>query len=239
MKNLFGDDIKICLQKGEVYMTNVIIFDIIQKDGYNLQKLVDAFENHLQDTTQGIIINEYNANFLKATYWHKKMQRGYRFNLEKKDFDEIEEEVVTVVDFGIQIQDKKLLVFGNKQMAQRIITLISIASGNAYSITEFVINIERLVRKICKETNVVLTKMRLADITIEKGVMVNCSVKLLAQDDPRELALKYIKNIMVIAFRLEGTEANITVYKSGKFSISKVAEDEKDELIKSIVRIVR
>ena len=145
----------------------------------------------------------------------------------KKDFDEIEEEVVTVVDFGIQIQDKKLLVFGNKQMAQRIITLISIASGNAYSITEFVINIERLVRKICKETNVVLTKMRLADITIEKGVMVNCSVKLLAQDDPRELALKYIKNIMVIAFRLEGTEANITVYKSGKFSISKVAEDEK------------
>ena len=51
MKNLFGDDIKICLQKGEVYMTNVIIFDIIQKDGYNLQKLVDAFENHLQDTT--------------------------------------------------------------------------------------------------------------------------------------------------------------------------------------------
>ena len=43
---MFGDDIKICLQKGEVYMTNVIIFDIIQKDGYNLQKLVDAFENH-------------------------------------------------------------------------------------------------------------------------------------------------------------------------------------------------
>ena len=34
------------------------------------------------------------ANFLKATYWHKKMQRGYRFNLEKKDFDEIEEEVL-------------------------------------------------------------------------------------------------------------------------------------------------
>ena len=32
-------------------MTNVIIFDIIQKDGYNLQKLVDAFENCLLYTS--------------------------------------------------------------------------------------------------------------------------------------------------------------------------------------------
>lgn len=33
--------------------------------------------------------------------------------------------------------------------------------------------------------------------------------------------------------------ANITVYKSGKFSISKVDDDAKDELIQSIIQIVR
>lgn len=220
-------------------MTNVIIFDIVQKEGYHLQKLVDDFENYLQDSTHGIIINEYNENFLKATYWYKKMQKGYRFNLEKNFFDIVKEEVVTVSDFCIQIEDKKLLVFGNKQMAQRIITLISIVSGNAYSITEFVINIERLVQKLYKEPNVTLTKMRLVDITIEKGVMVDCSVNLSVQDEPKELTLKYIHNIVVIALKLEGSESNITVYKSGKISISKVSEDEKDELIDSIVRIVR
>ena len=81
--------------------------------------------------------------------------------------------------------------------------------------------------------------MRLVDITIEKGVMVNCSVNLMAQDDPITLALKYAHNIIVIAFRLGGIAANITVYKSGKFSISKVDDDSKDELIQSIINTVR
>ena len=81
--------------------------------------------------------------------------------------------------------------------------------------------------------------MKLVDITIEKGVMVNCSVNLMAQDNPITLVLKYARNIVVIAFRLGEIAANITVYKSGKFSISKVDDDAKDELIQSIIQIVR
>ena len=219
-------------------MTNVIIYDIIQKKGYVLQKLVDAFDAYLQDDTQGIIINEYDETFLKATYWQKKIQKSYRFNLEKKDFDVIEEEIVNIVDFGIEIENKKLLIFGNKQMAQRIITMISVVSGNAYSITEFVINIESLIRKVCMKPDIVLVKMKLSDITIEKGVLVDCSVNLIAQDEPKELALKYANNIVVISFRVEDITSNITVYKSGKISIGRVSEDEKDELIENIIRIV-
>ncbi len=219
-------------------MTNVIIYNFIQKDKYHLQKLADDLENRFQDDTQGIIINEYSAKFLKATFWQKKMQKSYRFNLKKRDFDIIEEEIVSIADFGIEIEDKKLLIFGNKQMAQRIITLISVVSENAYLVTECVINIEKFVQRICKKSDVKLVKMRLADITIEKGVMVNCSVNLMAQDDPITLALKYARNIVVIAFRLGEIAANITVYKSGKFSISKVDADEKDELIQSIIHIV-
>jgi hypothetical protein len=217
-------------------MTNIIIYNIVQKNKYHLQKLVDAFDGYFQDDTQGVVINEYNENFLKATYWQKKMQSSYRFNPEKRDFDVVKEEIVNFADFGIEIEDKKLLIFGNKQMAQRIITLIGIVSENAYSITEFFIDIEKLVRRICEKTSIVLVKMRLTDITIEKGVMVNCSVNLLAQDEPKELALKYVNNIVVIAFRLEKMVANITVYKSGKFSIGKV---DNDELIQSIIQIVR
>lgn len=124
-------------------------------------------------------------------------------------------------------------------MAQKIITLIGIVSGNAYSISEFVINIEKLVQRICEKPDVKLIRMKLADITIEKGVMVNCSVSLFSQDDPISLTLKYVNNIVVIAFKLGEISANITVYKSGKFSISKVDDEEKDELIQNIIRIVR
>lgn len=229
---------KLVLGKERGNMTNVIIYDIIQKKGYGLQKLVDAFDAYLQDDTQGIIINEYDETFLKATYWQKKIQKSYRFNLEKKDFDVIEEEIVNIVDFGIEIENKKLLIFGNKQMAQRIITMISVVSENAYSITEFVINIESLIRKVCMKPDIVLVKMKLSDITIEKGVLVDCSVNLITQDEPKELALKYANNIVVISFRLEDITSNITVYKSGKISIGRVSEDEKDELIENIIRIV-
>ena len=48
-----------------------------------------------------------------------------------------------------------------------------------------------------------------------------------------------LHNIIVIAFRLGGIAANITVHKSGKFSISKVDDDSKDELIQSIINTVR
>ena len=172
-------------------------------------------------------------------FWQKKIQKSHRFNPERRDFDIIEEEIVSIADFGVEIEDKKLLVFGNKQMAQRIITLISVVSENAYLITECAVNIEKFVQRICEKSDVKLVKMRLVDITIEKGVMVNCSVNLMAQDDPITLALKYAHNIIVIAFRLGGIAANITVYKSGKFSISKVDDDSKDELIQSIINTVR
>ena len=220
-------------------MINVIIYDFTQKNKYPLQKLVDDFENKIQDETQGIIIKEYDEKFLKARFWQKRMQKSHRFNLEKRDFDIIEEEIVSVADFGIEIEDKKLLVFGNKQMAQRIITLISVVSENAYVITECVVNVEKFVQRICEKSDVKLVKMRLVDITIEKGVMVNCSVNLAAQDDPIALALKYAHNIVVITFRLGEIDANITVYKSGKFSISIIDDDARDELIQSIINTVR
>lgn len=220
-------------------MINVIIYDFTQKNKYPLQKLVDDFENKIQDEMQGIIIKEYDEKFLKARFWQKRMQKSHRFNLEKRDFDIIEEEIVSVADFGIEIEDKKLLVFGNKQMAQRIITLISVVSENAYVITECVVNVEKFVQRICEKSDVKLVKMRLVDITIEKGVMVNCSVNLAAQDDPIALALKYAHNIVVITFRLGEIDANITVYKSGKFSISKIDDDARDELIQSIINTVR
>ena len=85
------------------YMTNIIIYNIVEKNEYHLQKLVEGFDDFFQDHVQGIVINEYSEIFLKATYWQKKMQNRYRFNPEKGDFDIVMEEIVSVAEFGIEI----------------------------------------------------------------------------------------------------------------------------------------
>lgn len=219
-------------------MMNVIIYKISQEKEQSIQELVDALVEHFQDETQGVVINEYDEDFLKATYWQKKKQKGYKYNYEIGDFDVTEEEVINVANFGIELKDEKLLVFGNKQMSQKIITIIGIASGNGYSITEFNISIEKLVNKVCEGYDFTLMKMKLSDITLEQGVLANCAVNLMMQDDPKRLALKYIQNITVITFKLINVATNITVYKTGKFTIGKVQEEEKDEVIRKIIHIV-
>lgn len=218
-------------------MINVILFSLAQNNDYSLKRLVDDLEMVTQDDTQGIHVQEYDDTFLKATYWQKKYRKGYRYNIEIKDFEVVEEEIVNIADFGIQIFEGKLLVFGNKQMAQKIITIIGIASKNSYVITEYVINTENLVKRICKNKDIELIKMKLVDITLDKGLLVNCDVNLLTQDSPTEIVMRYISNIVVISFKFEKMLSNITIYKSGKFSISKIDIEDKDEMIQKIIEI--
>ena len=112
-----------------------------------------------------------------------------------------------------------------------------IISKNSYSITEYVIDIERLVNRICQNENIELLKMKLIDIIIDEDILVNCNVNLLNQNNPVAIALKYIKNIIVITFKFEKMNTNVTVYKTGKVSISKITDEDKDEIIRKIIQI--
>ena len=218
-------------------MSNMLLYDFVQNKEYTLKKFVDDYGESTLDDSQGIIFHEYDDEFLKATYWQRKKRKEYKYNIEKKEFEEVEEEIINVAEFGIQMQERKMLIFGNKQMAQRIITLIGITSKNAYSITEYVVDIEKLVDRICQNDSIELLKMKLIDITLDKGLLVNCNVNLLNQDNPTDIARKYVSNIVVISFRFEKINTNITVYKTGKISLSKISDDDKEEIIQRIIRI--
>ncbi|KMO86434.1 hypothetical protein AB840_08190 [Megasphaera cerevisiae DSM 20462] len=219
-------------------MTQVIVYEIEQKENYSLQQLVNSFCDFGTVDDQGIIVNEYDSKFIKATYWKQKVKRERRYNLEKRDFEFIEEQIVDVADFVIQLMDKKLLVLGNKQMAQRIITLIGITSDNSYIISEYIIDIEKIINKICNETEIYLLKVELMDIPIEKDILVNCSVNLEIHDNPKSIILKYVKNTTVISFMIAGLATPINIYKHGKFSIGKIDEDDKDEIIQKIIKMM-
>lgn len=218
-------------------MENIILYNLFQSKEYSLKKFVDDYGEKMKDDSQGIIFNEYDDDFLKATYWQRKKKKEYKYSLEEKRFEEIEEEIVNIAEFGIQVQERKLLIFGNKQMAQRIITLIGIISKNAYSITEYFINIEKLVDRICKSGNIDLLKMKLTDIVLDKGLLVSCNVNLKNQDNPQTIVFKYICNIVVISFKFDKINTNITVYKTGKIVLSKILDDDRDELIQKIIKI--
>lgn len=218
-------------------MANMLLYDFIQNKEYTLKNFVDDYVESALDDSEGIIFHEYDDEFLKATYWQRKKRKEYKYNIHKKEFEEVEEEIVNVAEFGIQVQERKMLIFGNKQMAQRIITLIGITSKNAYSITEYAVDIEKLVERICQNDSIELLKMKLIDITLDKGLLVNCDVNLLKQDNPTDIARKYVSNIVVISFRFEMINTNITVYKTGKISLSKISDDDKEEIIQRIIRI--
>ena len=80
--------------------------------------------------------------------------------------------------------------------------------------------------------------MKLIDITIDKEVLVDCNVNLMIQDRPETVVLKYADNIIQVSFKIEGVDGRISVYKSGRFSITKLPEGERDELIQKIIQIV-
>lgn len=218
-------------------MANMLLYDFIQNKEYTLKNFVDDYVESALDDSEGIIFHEYDDEFLKATYWQRKKRKEYKYNIHKKEFEEVEEEIVNIAEFGIQVQERKMFIFGNKQMAQRIITLIGITSKNAYSITEYAVDIEKLVERICQNDSIELLKMKLIDITLDKGLLVNCDVNLLRQDNPTDIARKYVSNIVVISFRFEMINTNITVYKTGKISLSKISDDDKEEIIQRIIRI--
>ena len=215
-----------------------MLYQMKSKGSINLSQLVERIKVTVNDDVQGIIIREYDDGFLKATYWKKKIRRESRYNIDRHEFELFEEEIVNVADFVIQMEEEKLLIFGSKDMAQRIITIVGVASKNSFLISEFIINIEKLLHKISLEKQIELLKMKLIDIPIEKNILVSCNVNLSSQDEPYEIALKYVNNIMVVSFKLKQIPVAVTVYRAGKISIGKISEDEQDELVRIIMRIV-
>ena len=149
----------------------------------------------------------------------------------------MEEEIVSVAEFGIDVAGKKLFIFGNKQIAQRIVTLIGIISQYSYSITEHIIDMEKIVNRVCQNENTELLKIKLSDIIIEHGLLVNCDVNLINQDNPEGIVLRYIDNIIVISFKLGEINTNLTVYKTGKISINKMVNDDREEIVQKVIQL--
>ncbi|MBQ3544224.1 MAG: hypothetical protein IJA34_04470 [Lachnospiraceae bacterium] len=219
-------------------MDNIILYQFENGSQYNLKRLVDDYGKMEADDSQGFIFKEYDEHFLRAVYWQKKIHKNYRYNINTQEFEEIKEEIINVAEYFIQIKERKLIVFGSKMMAQKIVTLIGIVSKYACSITEYFIDIEKLVNRLCLDKTIMFQKMKLTDIIIDRGLLVNCNVNLISLDNPKEVVEHYIKNIVVISFKLNPIATNITIYKTGKISISKVTEDEKDEVLRQIIKVM-
>lgn len=218
-------------------MANLILYDFVQSREYTLIQLVNDYGERIQDDFQGVLFREYDNEFLKATYWQRKMRKGYKYSVEKEKFEEMEEEIISVAEFGIDVLKKKLFIFGNKHMAQRIVTLIGMISQYSYSITEYIVDMEKLVNRICKSESIELLKMKLSDIVIEHGLLANCDVSLMNQDNPSGIALRYIANIIVFSFILENINTVVTVYKTGKISINKITDNDKEEIVQKIIQL--
>ena len=57
------------------------------------------------------------------------------------------------------------------------------------------------------------------------------------QDNPNGIALRYIANIIAFSFILEKVNTVVTVYKTGKISINKIADNDKEEIVQKIIQL--
>lgn len=54
-----------------------------------------------------------------------------------------------MTEFSIQTEYGKLIVWGSKTQAEKIVSMIGVVSKYAYSVTEYFINMEKLINKLC------------------------------------------------------------------------------------------
>ncbi len=219
-------------------MDNVILFKITKIKEYSIENLVNNFGNFIQDDTQGVIVNDYGNDFVQATYWNQIIRRRQSYNLSEKKFNYIEEIVIDASDFMIRIDAERMIIFGGKSIAQRIVTLLGIISGNSYIISRYIIDIRKTAENVCKNTNIKILKLKLVDIPIEKNILVNCIVDVTVQENPKALIEKYIDNINAISINIKDINTTVTIYKTGRITVGKIVYDNIEDIVEKIFKII-
>lgn len=219
-------------------MENVILFKITKMKEYSIETLVNNFGDFIQDNAQGVIINDYSNDFVQATYWNQIIRKRQSYNLSEKKFNYIEEMIIDASDFMIRIDAERMVIFGGKSIAQRIITLLGIISGNSYIISRYVIDIRKVAENVCNNTNIKILKLKLVDVPIEKNVLVNCIVDLTIQENPKVLIKKYIDNINAISMNIKDINTTVTMYKNGRITVGKIVYGNIEDIVEKIFKII-
>ncbi len=163
------------------------------------------------------------------------------YNITENRFETVVTSRLAVVKFDIDLLKSVLTVWGNRSIAQRLVTLISQASKNQIIIEDYVVDFPKMVSRISDMDMLILSKMKLENVMIDSGISASCNVSLVNIEGANSLVKKYCDNIsqlsIILGDRLSDSSVSLTFFSSGSIVVYKDRDNIPEEILTQIQEI--
>lgn len=210
-------------------------YNVKLKGGVTWDRIIDTALSFNTEKTY-CIINEQGDCYIGGCYIYESLHNQTVYNITENKFETITVPRQNIVKFDVFANNDTLFLWGSKKAAALFITTLEQASNNSIIIDHNDTDFKVMLKRLLRDSSVSFTKMKIVDIVIDNGIVANCSVNLINQDNATELINKYVDSIaqITVAIGKEIQPVSITLYSSGSVVVFKDRDDIDDEVMKSI-----
>lgn len=206
----------------------------------DLDLIVSRLQENCDDTNR-FVFNEQGAQYISGCYLAQQARNEMIYNIEENRFETIITNKLAVAKFEIDLPKSTLIIWGNKSIAQKLITLLSQACNYKVIIESYQGDFKRMLEKISKLEDATFSKMKLENVLIDSGITASCNVSLINLDNAKDLVKKYSENVsqlsLILGDRFGDNSVSLTIFSSGSIVIYKDRDSIPNEIIAEIQEI--
>lgn len=221
-------------------MQRISFYKFVLPDPYDLNLIVSRLLEN-SDEKSHFVFNEQGIQYLSGCYLVQQTRTEITYNMQENKFETLSSNKLVIVKFDIDISKSVLTIWGNKSVAQRLITLITQVCDNRVIIDIYHVDFKQMLMKISKLENVTFSKMKLENVLIDLGIIASCNVPLQNLNNAKGLIMKYSENVSQLSLTLgksfENNSVQLTFFSSGSIVIYKDRDSIPDEIITEIQEI--
>ena len=223
----------------------ITFYKFIPLEDFDANKTIENLQN--KNTSENyFIFSEQGDLFIRGCYYHDHPYTSPRYNVLTGEIEKMTIIKQHTVKFEIDLQDQTLMLWGGKKFTNELLTEISLASNGSVSIEEEIINFKKTISKITKDGNIRITKLKIANVPIEKGILATCTISVDNIESQDAFVKRYAEKTMQLSISIfdNSIDAEIsnrtcaTLYSSGSFVVHKDRDSMSDETIDVLKRII-
>lgn len=201
-----------------------------------LNEIIIECENINEDK---FVLNDYSDYILDAYYISYYNSKEFSYNEQTNTLEEVIVKKNIVIPFSIDIKNNILEIWSNSTNVNKLILRLGIILEQKVIIEPIEVNLERIIKKIDKNTNIKVGNVKIENYVIEKDIIANCVFNLKNYNNTNDILRKYLKNLIKLTLIITNRQDNITmiIHKNGSMVIYKSREEislETLEIIKDI-----
>lgn len=196
--------------------------------------ILEALLTKTEDDSR-CIITEESDRYISGCYIVKILQNQIQYSLQTNAFESVVFEKTQVLKFDLYPQKGIMLLWGSKRAADLFTTALTQAASNSIILDYRRTDYKTVIQRMLNNNMVTFTKMNVANVIIEPGVVANCSINLSSYDSGKQLVKKYIDNISTISVQFdENDPTSMTIYSSGAVVVYRDRDDIPKDVIEDI-----